>query len=1338
MIKLADKEYRPLELEARVRNFWARTRAYEKTRRRLATGRDYYFVDGPPYTTGSIHLGQVLNKTIKDAVLRRLRMLGFNVRDQPGYDMHGLPIEVQVEKSLGITNKKEIDELGIERFVTTCREFATDLLRQMNVQFTELGVWMDWDHPYTTITNEYLGAVWATIARAHDRKLLYEALRSTHWCSRCETALAEAEIEYEDETDPSIYVQFRLRDRPSEFLVIWTTTPWTLPANMAVAVNPSFRYAKVRIPSGGADRFLWILEDVVKDVLATAGIATYEVVDRIEGRAMEGWRYEYPLTTEVPLHATLGGDPVHTVIPSESVAAEHTGLVHTAPGHGPEDFELGQRHGLPIVSPVDERGHFTAEAGAYAGAHVQEANPRIVEDLRRVGALLAETTLTHAYGHCWRCKTPILFRATTQWFLAVTKLRSKMLEETARVSWFPDWAGSARQRDWIENLRDWCISRQRYWGTPLPIWRCQKGTHIRVVGSPEELRGARGHADGMDLHRPGIDGIVLTCPECGSDCVRVKDVLDVWLDAGVAAWAPLGYPCSDQEWRRWWPARWIVEGPDQTRGWFHAQLSEGLICFDRAPYDSVMMHGWVNGPDGRAMHKSLGNAIEPSAVISKFGVDALRLYILGVNAPWEDIPFQEEGVRTAQRTLNILWNVHRFATTYMTVDNFDPSKSSLASMSTRLAPEDRWLLSRLETLKAAVELAFDGYELHRVARAIESFVLDDLSRWYIRIVRDRTWREGDESGKLAAYAVLYESLLTVSQLLSPISPYVAEAVYQDLGGERLTVAMGPWPRVIEDRVDRELESSMATARDLVEAVSKLRQSQGKKLRWPVARIAVRTESNAVRNTVESLRSILARQANAKDVVVLAPDEDVPGTQLLMRPNAEAIGRAYTARLPRIVSLLEKRPPEEVQRALARGPYQLVVDGQPVTIDLTMVTFEKAVPPEIPSTTTDSAEVFVDFRATPELKAEGFARELVRRIQQMRKDLDMDIADYVRVSIKLRRDLATEIGPWRAFIAGETRARILTVSDDPVAEEHVAEWPIEGETVAVGITPLHIADAIRELTRIPGITEKEATMLFDAGYKSTASLREASRDELAAVEGLDTLDLRRIHEFVERGPETVRPCGTCGGSLRSTERVCPRCEEPVTVGAAAAAVDTSPGPLAGDPGQVLAAPSPQTARADLLAANTYLVFASHSDDVYRLFRAALDHGRKGFAVTRSFPEKVQQEYGLSCPIVWLSNVGKGNAIRPKDVEKLSLSIEQFLAHAEGGVVLIDGVEYLITNNNFLTVLRLLQSVRDQVAIRRATLLFPVNPATLDDNQRNLLEREVDAVLDLRSRDGPRPR
>ncbi|MGB2581732.1 MAG: isoleucine--tRNA ligase, partial [Thermoplasmata archaeon] len=704
-----DENYSPVQLEKDIRAMWERTRTYDKVKKASESGKAYYILDGPPYTTGSIHIGTARNKVLKDTVIRFRRMQGLNVRDQPGYDMHGLPIEVKVEQALNIKSKKEIEEQGMEKFIETCREFALKFQSKMTEEFRLLGIWMDWDRPYTTVDPSYIGSVWWTLRQAHDKGLLTVDLRVLPWCPRCETALAEAEIEYWDETDPSIYVKFPLVERPGEYLLVWTTTPWTIPGNLASAVHPDFTYARIRVRRGTTEETLVILEEKIDELKDLAKIDDVKVLETVKGAELVGLHYSHPLSDLVPYQQSVAGEWVHAVVPLETVTMESTGIVHIAPGHGPEDFELGVEFGLEPFSPVGEDGNYTDEVGEHlAGRNVKEANDVVMSDLVEKGAMFHQGLITHRYGHCWRCKRPIIYRVTDQWFLKVTEFKDDLVSANNKVKWYPGWAGTGRQNDWIVNARDWCISRQRFWGTPIPIWTCACG-NMRVVSSIDELREADGYTEGMDVHRPWIDKLTFKCEKCQRTMMRVPDVLDVWFDAGVSSWASLGYPAVKDDFDKWWPSEWITEGHDQTRGWFYSQLVTGTLAFGKSPYNSVLMHGWALTSQGEAMSKSEGKVVDPVGIINTLGADSLRFYLLKANAPWEDVQFQQEGVKAANRTLNILWNVYKFAALYMSIDKFNPMTKKVEQIRDSMKAEDLWMISKLEALKRDVTEAMEVY-----------------------------------------------------------------------------------------------------------------------------------------------------------------------------------------------------------------------------------------------------------------------------------------------------------------------------------------------------------------------------------------------------------------------------------------------------------------------------------------------------------------------------------------------------------------------------------------------------------------------------------------------------
>jgi isoleucyl-tRNA synthetase len=1411
-MRQVDENYSPLQLEKEIRSIWEEARTYERVKKAAESGRPYYFVDGPPYTTGSIHVGTAWNKILKDTIVRFRRMQGLNVRDQPGFDMHGLPIEVKVEQSLGFKNKKDIETHGIDKFIDICRDYALKFKSKMTDEFKSLGVWLDWDKPYLTVDPNYISSVWWTLKQAYDKDLLKIDQRVLPWCPRCETALAEAEIEYWDETDPSIYVKFAIEGEENSFLLVWTTTPWTIPGNLAAAVHPDLNYVVAKVLRGDAEEYLILLEDKLEELKKIAGIADIEITEKAKGSQLVGMKYRHPLADLVPYQQTAKGKAVHSVIASSAVAAENTGIVHIAPGHGPEDFDIGKEHGLEAFSPVDETGAYTEGAGEhYLGRNVRDANSTVMHDLVDKGAMFHEATVTHRYGHCWRCSRPIIYRVTDQWFLKVSTFKDQLNAINGTIRWYPDWAGASREKDWIANARDWCISRQRYWGTPLPIWICECG-NTRLVASLEELRTAKGYVEGMDVHRPWIDRLTYDCDKCGKTMQRVPDVLDVWFDAGTCSWASLHYPAKKEEFEKWWPSEWITEAHDQTRGWFYSQLVTGYVAHGRSPYKSVLMHGWALTPQGDPMSKSQGTAIDPMPIISSQGADSLRLYLLKANAPWEDIPFQVEGVKAANRTLNILWNVYKFATLYMSIDKFDASAVRLDSIAEGLRPEDRWMLSRTETLKKEFTQAMEAYELHRATRALEEFITNDLSRWYVKLVRDRLWKEGEDKDKLAAFKVLHESLTTAVTLLAPVSPHIAESMFTNLCSRPDSVHLASWPAHDPKWLDEKLAESMILVREISEIVARVRQENDINLRWPLRRIVVKAQAKEISDELVALKEVLLTQNNIKELHVIPQGEEWDEMILSVVPNPNAIGKVYRQWSSKIAVLLKNRPAKTIKAGIDKGEYSLGIEGQLVSILPNMVSFTSTLPPDAVSADFSKGTIYVDLGQTPELEAEGFSREVIRRIQQMRKDMKLNVEEFIRVQIQCSKRVEAFLDVWKDKIALETRAKEFEVVDSPKGE-YIVEWNIETESLVIGLTSLRIKGALDDIMRAAGAPQDKAQRLYDEGFKTPESLKAASQEDISLVEGISKLEAKRIYEYLHKGeapppaPPVVQQMPVQVPVPAQTAPPAPQLQEaqpaPQPAAPAPAQYAPPPAPVPQQAASPAAPPAPRrsfiemlretepdfadaiynagfvsaqsirnAAMSDLtkvkgvpesvatkliehfmsepeeapaLAASSpeakpsskitelersfsYLVEEDRPETSYTLFLNAMKKGMKGYCITRNYPAKIRSKFDLKdTPVIWLSNVGRENTIRPKDLEKLSLSLEQFLSQPDGGIVLLDGLEYLITNNNFITVLRLIQSLRDQVAINQSILLMAVNRSTLESHQLNLLEREVDHTI-----------
>ncbi|WP_135854866.1 isoleucine--tRNA ligase [Halorussus salinus] len=1073
-----EDQYDPDAVEDRVFDYWDEVDAYEKATEHRADAETFFFVDGPPYTSGAAHMGTTWNKTLKDAYIRYLRMSGYDVTDRPGYDMHGLPIETKVEEQLGFENKKDIEEFGEENFIQECKEFAEDQLDGLQEDFKSFGVWMDWDDPYKTVNPEYMEAAWWGFEQAHEKGLVEQGQRSISQCPRCETAIANNEVEYEDVDDPSIYVKFPLRETDhgavsedasgepasDEYLVIWTTTPWTIPANTFVAVDGDVTYQRVRATKDGKEEVLYLADGCVEEVLKKGRYSDYEVEGEVTGDEMVGWKYDHPLREEVPDHAE--GEDALQVYTADYVEVDRTGLVHSAPGHGEEDFERGRELGLDIFCPVGSDGVYGDSAGKYAGQYVKDADEEIIADLEEKDLMLSSGTTTHSYGHCWRCDTGIIQIVTDQWFITITDVKDQLLDNIEDSEWHPEWARDNRFRDFVEDAPDWNVSRQRYWGIPIPIWTPEDWDgsmeNVVVVGTREELAEKVDQdidPESVDLHKGTVDDLTIT--QDGTTYTRVGDVFDVWLDSSVASWGTLDYPEKDDEFEELWPADLIMEAHDQTRGWFWSQLGMGTAAVGEIPYDEVLMHGYANMPDGRGMSKSKGILVDPHEVIDEYGTDPMRMFLLSANPQGEDMRFSYDETSEMQRDLNILWNVFRFPLPYMRLDDFDPKETTLDDVDDDLELVDEWVLARLQSVVAEMTDHWDDYRQDKALSVLLNFVVEDVSRFYIQVVRERMWEEEDSDSKLAAYATFYEVLTTVVALLAPYAPFVTETIYGTLTGEEGhdTVHMLDWPEADEYWQDAQLETDVSLLRAIEEAGSNARQQAERKLRWPVTRIVVTADGERTVEAVERHRDLLADRLNARTIELVGPDEDWGELHYSAEADMSLLGPEFGDDAGRVMQALNDA---QIAEPTLSALESAVEEDIGMDVDLTdeMVEFVTRTPEGVTGVGFDTDDdqrgvVYVDTALTEDIESEGYAREVIRRVQEMRKEMDLDIEERILLELAIADDRVADLVAERMDLV---REEVRADEVGSVEDGHRKEWEVEGVEMEIAIAPLAEAEA----------------------------------------------------------------------------------------------------------------------------------------------------------------------------------------------------------------------------------------------------------------------------------------
>ncbi len=1046
MYHKVDKDLNFVDREKEVLKFWKENGIFEKSIEERKGAAPYVFYDGPPTANGKPHIGHVLTRVIKDMIPRYRTMKGYMVPRKAGWDTHGLPVELEVEKALGLDGKEQIEQYGLEPFIDKCKESVWKYKGMWEDFSGTVGFWADMDDPYVTYHNDYIESEWWALKQIWEKGLLYKGFKIVPYCPRCGTPLSSHEVAqgYKAVKERSAVVRFKIVGEDAYFLA-WTTTPWTLPSNVALCVNPDEEYCKVR----AADGYIYILAkallDTVLGKLGTEDTPAYEILESYTGTDLERKEYEplYGCTEECAAKQNKKG--FYVVCDSYVTMSDGTGIVHIAPAFGEDDAKVGRKYDLPFVQFVDEKGNMTAET-PYAGKFVKDADKDVLTDLDKQGKLFDAPKFEHDYPHCWRCGSPLIYYARNSWFIKMTDVRDKLIANNNTINWIPESIGTGRFGDWLKNVQDWGLSRNRYWGTPLNIWECECG-HRHAVGSIEELKSLSDNCpDDIELHRPYIDAVTIKCEKCGRQMKRVPEVIDCWFDSGSMPFAQHHYPFENKElFEQQFPADFISEAVDQTRGWFYSLLAISTLLFDKAPYKNVIVLGLVLDENGQKMSKSKGNAVDPFEALQKFGADAIRWYFYTNSAPWLPNRFHDKAVIEGQRKfMGTLWNTYAFYVLYANIDNFDPTKHTL-DYST-LSVMDKWLLSKMNSMVRAVDDNLANYRIPEAAKALDGFV-DELSNWYVRRSRERYWTQGLSQSKINAYMTLYTALVTTVKAAAPMIPFMAEDIYRNLvcsvdKDAPASVHLCSFPEVDEKLIDERLEAEMEEVLEIVVLGRAARNGSNRKNRQPLAKMFVKSPVALD----EYFSEIISDELNVKELVFT---EDVSSfISYSFKPQLKTVGPKFGKNLGEIKACLSQIDGAAAKKELDNnGVLKLNLSCGEIGLAAEDLLIDIKQKDGFHSVAEGETTVVLDTALTPELIEEGFVREIISKIQQMRKEADFDVCDRINVYSSGSEKLEQIIMNNQAVIGHDVLCDGFVFGK---TQGFVKDWDINGEKVTLGV------------------------------------------------------------------------------------------------------------------------------------------------------------------------------------------------------------------------------------------------------------------------------------------------
>jgi len=1041
-----------VDREKNVGKFWRNQQIFEKSMKAREGKPVYTFYDGPPTANGKPHIGHVLTRVIKDMIPRYKTMKGYMVPRKAGWDTHGLPVELEVEKLLGLDGKEQIEEYGMEPFIKKCKESVWKYKGMWEDFSGTVGFWADMDNPYVTYDDNFIESEWWALKEIWNKKLLYKGFKIVPYCPRCGTPLSSQEVAqgYKLVKERSAIVRFKVVGEDAYFLA-WTTTPWTLPSNVALCVNPEDTYIKVKAADGYTYYLAEALADNVLGGLAQEeGVKAYEVLETYKGSDLEHKEYE-------PLYACAKecADKQHkkgffVTCDTYVTMSDGTGIVHIAPAFGEDDANVGRNYDLPFVQFVNGKGEMSEET-PFAGLFVKKADPEVLKDLDASGKLFAAPKFEHDYPHCWRCDTPLIYYARESWFIKMTEVRDDLVRNNNTVNWIPESIGSGRFGNWLENIQDWGISRNRYWGTPLNIWECEGCGRQESIGSRAELAERSGNPEDakVELHRPYIDAVTFTCPDCGKTMRRVPEVIDCWFDSGAMPFAQHHYPFENKDlFEQQFPAQFISEAVDQTRGWFYSLMAESTLLFNKAPYENVIVLGHVQDENGQKMSKSKGNAVDPFDALDKYGADAIRWYFYINSAPWLPNRFHGKAVQEGQRKfMGTLWNTYAFFVLYANIDEFDATKYTLDY--DKLSVMDKWLLSRLNSTVKAVDENLAAYRIPETARALQEFV-DEMSNWYVRRCRERFWAKGMEQDKINAYMTLYTALVMISKAAAPMIPFMTEDIYRNLvcsidPSAPESVHLCDFPEVDEAHIDSQLEADMEVVLEAVVIGRACRNTANIKNRQPIGKMYIKAGKELSDFYVDIIRDEL----NVKEAELT--DDVSKLTTYSFKPQLKTLGRRFGKKINDVRQILAELDGQAAMAELnEKGTLTIQVDGQDEALEKDDLLIEAAQMEGYVSDSDHGITVVLDTNLTPELLEEGFVREIISKVQTMRKDAGFEVMDHIRVSMQDNDKVQKVIQDNEAQIKSEVLADEVSYDG---AKGFVKEWSINGEKVTLGVEKL---------------------------------------------------------------------------------------------------------------------------------------------------------------------------------------------------------------------------------------------------------------------------------------------